>query len=204
MIWLLLWWFELDSAVLNIHFKSDCVSPQSTKEEILRAVFAGEKVHKVSPAFPVSWTTEEVNLMAKHVYEIGVQSKAQQRQSPTEIPAVNYKNEPIPGGILGWLNRVRTRRILKQNPHHPRLGRIRPGSKSNRQLWRETSTILLEEYKYWVKQLHKNRVLISEGRGYLCKYPKIGGLPFRCNNVFLGGEWSQFSSFWEPFIDAIR
>lgn len=172
----------------------------------MQAVFSGQKVHKVSPAFPVSWTTDEINLMAKHVYEAGVQSKAQQRQSPTEIPAVNYKNQPISGGILGWLNRVRTRRLFKKNPflEPHRGGRIRPGSKSNRQLWRDASTVLLAEYQYWVKKLHKNRELMSEGRGYLCEYPKIGNLPFRCNNVFVGGEWSQFASFWEPFIESIR
>ena len=144
--------------------------------------------------------------MAKHVYEAGVQSKAQQRQSPTEIPAVNYKNQPISGGILGWLNRVRTRRLFKNNSllESQRGGRIRPGSKSNRQLWRNASAVLLAEYQYWVKKLHENRKLMSEGRGYLCEYPKIGNLPFRCNNVFIGGEWSQFSSFWEPFIESIR
>ena len=170
----------------------------------MQAVLSGEKVHKISPAFPVPWTNDEINLMAKHVYETGVQSKAQQRQSPTEIPAVNYKNEPIPGGIFGWLNRVRTRRLLKHNPNLFRGGRLRPGAKSNRQLWREASSILLSEYKYWTQKLHENRRLMSEGRGYLCEYPKIGGLPFRCNNVFIGGEWSQFASFWEPFIESIR
>ena len=142
--------------------------------------------------------------MAKHVFDTGVASKAQQRRSPTEIPAVNYLNNPIPGGVLGWLNRVRTRHSLKHNPYIVRAGRIRPGSKTNRQLWREVSSILLLEYKYWVQVLHKNRKLISEGRGYLCEHPKVGGLPFRCNNVFLGGEWNNFSSFWDPFIESIR
>ena len=142
--------------------------------------------------------------MARHVYETGLQSKARQRQAPTEIPAVNYLNNPIPGGVLGWLNRVRTRHALKHNPLIQKRGRIRPGSKSNRALWREVSTVLLLEYKYWTQVLRKNRQLMSKGQGYLCEHPKIGGLPFRCNNVFLGGEWSNFSAFWEPFIEAIR
>ena len=142
--------------------------------------------------------------MAKGVYEAGLQSKAQQRQTPTEIPAVNYRNEPIPGGILGWVNRVRTGHLLKHNSEITRQGRIRPGSRSNRQLWREASKILLKEYEYWTKQLQQNRKLMAEGRGYLVKYPKIKDLPFRCNNVFLGGEWSHFSRFWEPFIESIR
>ena len=142
--------------------------------------------------------------MAKGVFEAGLKSKAQQRQSPTEIPAVNYKNEPIPGGILGWVNRVRTGHCLKHNPQIRRQGRLRPGSLSSRQLWREASRFLLLEYDYWVEQLHRNRKLMAEGQGHLVKYPKIKNLPFRCNNVFLGGEWSHFSAFWEPFIELIR
>ena len=180
------------------------MGPHSTKAEIMRAVLAGEKVHKISPAFPISWTPEEIKIMASDVFRTGLESKARQRQSPTEIPAVNYLNDPIPGGILGWLNRVRTGHLLKHNKLIPRCGRIRPGSKSNRQLWKEVSHVLLLEYQYWTSQLHENRRLMAEGRGYLVKYPKIGHLPFRCNNVFLGGEWSHFSSFWEPFIEQMR
>ena len=142
--------------------------------------------------------------MAKGVFEAGVKSKAQQRQSPTEIPAVNYKNEPISGGVLGWVNQVRTGHRLKHNKRLKRQGRIRPGSRSNRQLWREVSRILLCEYEHWSEQLRQNRALMAEGRGYLVKYPKIKDLPFRCNSVFLGGEWSHFASFWEPFIEMMR
>ena len=170
----------------------------------MAAVLAGEKVHKISPAFQKPWTTEEINIMAKHVFQVGLESKARQRHTPTEIPAVNYLNQPIPGGLLGWVNRVRTRHCLKHNPHIQRQGRLRPGSLSNRQLWREASRYLQLEYDYWVQVLHENRQKMAEGRGYLVRYPKIGDLPFRCNNVFLGGEWSHFASFWEPFIAKIR
>ena len=127
----------------------------------MKAVLAGEKVHKISPAFPISWTPEEIKIMASDVFQTGLESKARQRQSPTEIPAVNYLNDPIPGGILGWLNRVRTGHLLKHNKLIPRCGRIRPGSKSNRQLWKEVSQILLLEYKYWTSQLHENRRLMA-------------------------------------------
>ena len=180
------------------------MGPDSPKEDILAAIFAGEKVHKISPAFPVSWTGAEIHLMAQHVFKTGLNSKENNRTHPTEIPAVNYLNQPISGGILGWVNRVRTGHLLKHNPKITRGGRIRPGSRSNRQLWREASHILIAEYEYWSDVLKANRHLMSTGRGYLVKYPRIGHLPFRDNDVFLGGEWSQFSSFWDPFISSIR
>ena len=170
----------------------------------MAAVLNGEKVHKISPAFEVTWTDEEVRIMAENVFKTGLESKEKSRSNPTEIPAVNYLNQPIPDGILGWVNRVRTRHLLGHNPNLTRGGRIRPNSRSNRQIWREASKILLEEYRYWVKVLHENRKLMAQGRGHMVRYPKIGDLPFRSNDVFLGGEWSKFSSFWDSFISEMR
>ena len=120
---------------------------------------------------------------------------------------MNYKNEFINGGILAWVNSVRTGKRLKYNPyiqHNLRGGRFRPGGKTNRQLWREASKILLAEYQYWAEKLESNRELIQSGRGYLVEYPKIGNLPFRSNDTFLGGEWSHFSGFWESFIEQLK
>ena len=180
------------------------MTADSPKNEIIEAVLSGKKVHKISPAFRIPWTDEEIQIMARDVFETGQASKLQNRTHPTEIPAVNYLNQRIPGGIHGWVNRVRTRHLLKHNPELVRKGRIRPGSMSTRQIWREASKILLSEYRYWVKVLHENRKLMAQGHGYLVQYPKISHLPFRCNDTFLGGEWSHFSSFWDSFIEELR
>ena len=180
------------------------MTADSSKEEIIEAVLSGKKVHKISPAFRVPWTDEEIQIMARDVFETGQASKQQNRTCPPEIPAVNYLNQRIPGGILGWVNRVRTRHLFRPNPDIVRGGRIRPGSMSTRQVWREASKILLAEYRYWVNILQRNRQLMAQGRGYLVQYPKIGHLPFRCNDTFLGGEWSHFSSFWDSFIEELR
>ena len=142
--------------------------------------------------------------MAQDVFKTGLDSKERNRTHPTEIPAVNYRNQRIPGGILGWVNRVRTRHALPHNPNLVRGGRLRPGAQTTRQVWREASKILLSEYRYWVDVLKENRKLMAQGRGYLVRYPKIGHLPFRCNDTFLGGEWSHFSSFWDSFIEEMR
>ena len=180
------------------------LTADSPKSEILAAVLAGEKVHKVSPAFPVDWSNEEMTQMADHVFSVGESLRNSSEQRPTEIPAVNYQNKPINGGLLHWVNQVRLRHKLKYNPYIDRLGRIRPGGRTNRQLWREVSKILLAEYRYWSEKLKTNRELISSGRGYLVEYPRIGNLPFRDNEVFLGGEWSHFSTFWNSFIEDLK
>ena len=142
--------------------------------------------------------------MAKKVHDVGLEQKQKTDKSPPEIPAVNYKNEPINGGIRQWVNLVRLGRKLKYNPYITRGGRIRPGGRTNRQLWKEVSQILLAEYKYWSLKLKENRKYMSLGLNYLVEYPKIGNLPFRSNDVFLGGEWSHFSKFWDEFIDQMK
>ena len=167
-------------------------------------MLSGQKVHKISPAFPVNWTDNDISRMAEHVYSVGCQHRERAEKNPIDIPAVNYQNKPISGGLLNWVNLVRLNRKLKYNPYIVRGGRIRPGGRTSRQLWKETSRILLAEYRYWSIKLKSNRQLMSEGRGYLVEYPKISNLPFRDNDVFLGGEWSHFSEFWDEFIDSMK
>ena len=170
----------------------------------MAAVMAGEKVHKISPAFSKNWSAQEINTMAEFVYKEGEKIRNQAERSPPDIPAVNYENKPISGGLLQWVNLVRLNRKLKYNKYIVRGGRLLPGGKSNRQLWKETSRILLAEYRYWSEKLVSNRQLMASGRGYLVEYPQIGNLPFRDNDSFLGGEWSHFSSFWDEFIDGMK
>ena len=142
--------------------------------------------------------------MADGVFKAGQNHRERAEKDPIQIPAVNYENKPLSGGLLNWVNLVRLGRKLKYNPYIVRGGRIRPGGRTNRQLWKEVSRILLAEYKYWSQKLVTNRKLISEGRGYMVEYPRIGNIPFRDNDVFLGGEWSHFSEFWEEFICAMK
>ena len=142
--------------------------------------------------------------MAEHVYQVGLAHRERAERDPIEIPAVNYENKPIPGGLLNWVNLVRLNRKLRYNPYIVRGGRIRPGGRTSRQIWKEVSRILLAEYRYWSKKLIYNRELISQGRGFMVEYPKIGNLPFRDNDVFLGGEWSHFREFWDEFIDGMK
>ena len=165
---------------------------------------AGQKVHKISPAFPKNWTAAEIEQMAEFVHKAGHEQREAAEKTSLEIPAVNYKNEPISGGLLQWVNLVRLDRKLKYNRLIERGGRIRLGGRTNRQLWKETSKILLAEYKYWSLKLKSNRQLMAQGRGYLVEYPKIGNLPFRDNATFLGGEWSHFREFWNTFIDEMK
>ena len=142
--------------------------------------------------------------MAEHVFQAGQKYRARAEKDPIEVPAVNYENKPLSGGLLYWVNLVRLNRKLKYNPYIVRGGRILPGGKTSRQIWKEASRILLAEYRYWSEKLVINRQLMSQGRGYLVEYPKIGNIPFRDNSVFLGGEWSHFREFWDEFIDAMK
>ena len=185
-----------------LNFKE--LNADSPKADVLKAVLAGEKVHKISPAFPINWTQDEMNQMAEHVYQAGQEYRERAERDPIEIPAVNYENKPLSGGLLNWVNLVRTGRKLKYNPYIQRGKRIKPGGRTSRQIWKETSHILLAEYRYWSQKLYQNRQLMSSGRGYLVEYPKIGNLPFRNNDVFLGGEWNHFRSFWDEFIEEMK
>ena len=142
--------------------------------------------------------------MSDHVFNVGESLRSSTNKKPVEIPAVNYANKPITGGLMHWVNQVRLRHRLKYNPYIDRGGRHRPGGRSNRQLWKEVSYILLAEYRYWSEKLQTNREFISSGRGYLVEYPKIGNLPFRDNDVFVGGEWSHFASFWDQFVEDLK
>ena len=175
------------------------MNADSSKADILAAVLAGKKVHKISPAFDKNWSADEIKTMAECVFKAGQEQRQAAEKTPTEIPAVNYQNKPISGGLLQWVNLVRLNRKLKYNRFITRGGRIRPGGRSNRQLWKEVSQILLAEFKYWSLKLKSNRELMEQGRGYMVEYPKIGNLPFRDNNTFLGGEWSHFLPFWEEY-----
>ena len=125
----------------HILFFQDKLNADSSKADILAAVLAGEKVHKISPAFEVAWSPEEIDTMAKFVYEEGERIRRQRDRGPPEIPAVNYKNEPINGGLMHWVNLVRLNRKFKYNPYIKRGGRLRPGGRTNRQLWKEVSSI---------------------------------------------------------------
>ena len=165
---------------------------------------AGKKIHKISPAFPKNWTADEIEKMAEFVHDTGRKQREAAEKTSLEIPAVNYRNEPLSGGLLQWVNLVRLDRKLKYNRLIERGGRIRLGGRTNRQLWKEVSRILLAEYQYWSLKLKSNRQLMAEGRGYLVEYPKIGNLPFRDNSTFLGGEWSHFREFWNTFIDEMK
>ena len=142
--------------------------------------------------------------MAEHVFVAGQQYRNRAESNPIEVPAVNYLNQPISGGLLNWVNLVRTNRKLKYNPYIDRGRRIRPGGRTSRQIWKEVSRILLAEFRYWSQKLHSNRQLMSQGRGFMVEYPKIGNIPFRDNTVFLGGEWSHFREFWDEFIESMK
>ena len=152
----------------------------------------------------MAWSPAEIDQMARFVYEEGERVRAARDRNSAEIPAVNYQNKPINGGLMHWVNLVRLNRKFPYNPYIVRGGRIRPGGRTNRQLWKEVSRILLAEYRYWSEKLKQNRQLMSSGLGYLVEYPKISNLPFRDNETFLGGEWSHFSEFWEEFIEDMK
>ena len=76
------------------NFKEE-LGPESSKADVLAAVLAGKKVHKYSPAFPMPWTKQEIDLMADFVYKAGQARRHTLDNDAPEIPAVNYKNEPI-------------------------------------------------------------------------------------------------------------
>ena len=113
---------------------------------------------------------------------------------------MNYQGKPFPGGLLGWVNAVRSGKYFGDNPKIDRGPVFVSGEKTNFWLWNFVSQTLLSEFDYW-SDVHKQ----NAGKDPKdTRYPDVSKLIFRHSEDFVGGLWCDFEQYWQRFVDEMR
>ena len=174
----------------------DVGHPLEDKETVLRNLKNGFRYHKNGPAQMYDWSQDDIEKMTKIIHESVMKVKKGRRK----IRAVNYMGQPFPGGLLGWVNSVRSGLYFRDNPKIDRGPVFKSGEKSNFWLWNFVSTTLLCEFDYW-SEIHKQNAKVKPED---TKYPDISKLIFRNSDDFVGGLWCDFEGHWQRFVDEMR
>ena len=170
--------------------------PIETKAKVLRNLKAGFKYHKNGPAQMYDWTSDDIG----HMTQIINDSVSKLKKGRRKIRAVDYKGRPLPNGLLGWVNSVRTGKYFSDNPKINRGPAFTSGEKSNFWLWNFVSETLISEFDYWTEVHKKNATVDPKDT----RYPDISKLIFRNSDDFVGGLWCDFERHWQRFIDEMR
>ena len=175
---------------------TDVGHPVENKAIVLKNLAEGFKYHKNGPAQPYDWNKKDMKIMTDLIQKQSAQLKKGRRK----IRAVKFDGTEFPDGLLGWVNNVRNGTYFSDNPNVHRGPVFKSGEKSNHWLWNFVSVTLLSEFEYWSRVHQENqKVDPSEAR-----YPNLHQLVFRHTDDFVGGLWSDFSKYWEPFISEMR
>ena len=170
--------------------------PLETKEKVLENLRRGYVYHKNGPAQMYDWTNEDIKTMTGIIQD----SVSNLKRGRRKIRAVDYLGRPLPNGLLGWVNSVRSGKYFGDNPKINRGPAIKCGEKSNFWLWNFVSDTLLAEFDYW-SDVHKTNATVKPED---TRYPDISKLVFRHSEDFVGGLWCDFESHWQKFIDEMR
>ena len=170
--------------------------PMESCEIVLKNLAKGIKYHKNGPAQQYDWKEHHIKRMTEIIKDSVKNIKPGRRK----IRAMNYLGEEFPGGLLGWVNAVRSGRYFSDNPEIVRGPHINSGERSNFWLWNYVSDVLLAELNYWTK-VHKMNKDLDPSKA---KYPDITKMIFRHTDDFVGGLWTDFSKHWEPFVHEMR
>ena len=156
----------------------------------------GFRYHKNGPAQTYDWTAEDIKTMTKIITD----SVADMKKGRRKIRAVDYQGRPLPNGLLGWVNSVRSGKYFGDNPKINRGPVFKSGEKSNFWLWNFVSDTLISEFDYW-SDVHKLNATVDPKDP---RYPDISKLIFRHSEDFVGGLWCDFESHWQRFVDEMR
>ena len=169
--------------------------PMETKEQVMENLKRGFMYHKNGPAQQYDWTKDDIAKMTEIIHG-SVQKVKKGRRN---VRAINYKGEPFPGGLLGWVNSVRTGQYFPDNKRISRGPALASGEKTNFWLWNYVSETLIHEFDYWTEWHEQNKKLKPEDT----KYPDISKMIFRHSEDFVGGLWTDFSKHWQRFVDEM-
>ena len=175
--------------------EDDVGHPLETKDEVFENLKQGFLYHKNGPAQQYDWTKDDIAKMSRIIQD----SVATVKKGRRNVRAMNFKGEPFPGGLLGWVNSVRTGRYFPDNTKIERGKALVSGEKSNFWLWNYVSETLIHEFDYWTEWQKVNKTLKPEET----KYPDISKMIFRHSDDFVGGLWSDFSKHWQRFVDEM-
>lgn len=170
--------------------------PLETKEQVLKNLRQGFLYHKKGPAQMYDWNKKDIETMTQIITD----SVKDVKKGRRNVRAMNYRGEPFPGGLLGWVNSVRSGKYFPDNHRIERGPMFKTGEKSNFWLWNYVSETLIHEFDYWTEWHQKNKKLPPEET----KYPDISKMIFRHSEDFVGGLWSDFHKHWERFVDEMR
>ena len=170
--------------------------PVETKEKVLKNLQNGFRYHKNGPAQTYDWTEEDIKTMTKIITD----SVSNIKKGRRKIRAVDYLGRPLPNGLLGWVNSVRSGKYFGDNPRINRGPVFKSGEKSNFWLWNFVSDTLISEFDFW-SEVHKNNAKVDPKD---TKYPDISKLIFRHSEDFVGGLWCDFEKHWQRFVDEMR
>ena len=177
--------------------------PFDTKGEVLRKLREGYPYNKGGPAREYEWTIEDINEMTELLRSKNEQVRKDRKKRPRAIRAQNYRGDTSNNYLLNWVNSVRCGKRFSENRNHVRGPKLLHGQRSNHQLWENVSEILTKEFHYWMA-IHKENQKLPVDQRSKVRYPLVEDLIFRVNDDFVGGLWSQFFKYWEPFINELR
>ena len=163
---------------------------------VIHNIANGFKYHKNGPAQPYDWDTTDFAKMDKLIRETAKKVTKGRRK----IRAVRHDGTEFPGGLLGWVNNVRSGVYFSDNPNVSRGDSFTSGERSNFWLWNFVSETLLAEVDFWTK-IHKANQKCDPSQS---RYPDLEKLIFRHPDDFVGGLWCDFEKHWQKFVDEMR
>ena len=170
--------------------------PLEDRATVLRNLRNGFKYHKNGPAQMYDWSKADIDEMTKIIQDSVIRVKKGRRK----VRAVDYRGQPLPNGLLGWVNSVRSGVYFGDNPKINRGPVFKCGEKTNFWLWNFVSETLICEFDYWT-EVHKQNAHVDPKD---TRYPDISKLIFRHSEDFVGGLWCDFEQHWQRFIDEMR
>ena len=177
--------------------------PLQTKSEVLEGLRNGYKYHKNGPAREYSWNKQEIAVMTKLIMEKNELVKAAKKNRSRRIRAQLYDGTSTGHTLINWVNSCLTGKRFPENKAVQRGPAIAHGDWSNHKMWCYVSSTLQAEFHYWNTVNSINKQLGSD-EAARARYPKLTDLIFRHNDDFVSGLWSEFSEYWQPFIDELR
>ena len=175
--------------------------PIEAMDEILSKLQKDFPYHKNGPAQSYDWTPEHIDVMSQNIKDFAARIKSNNERKSRKIRAHDYLGVSKKNHLLKWVNSCLRGERFAHNPNITRGKKLELTDWSNHKLWEYVSETLIHEFHYWT-DIHKKNLGQKDASKVL--YPQVTDLIFRENDDFVGGLWSDFSKFWEPFIEEVK
>ena len=177
--------------------------PRETKQAVLEQLKNSFAYHKNGPAQEYDWSAEDIDIMTEMIRKAHSETLAAKKNKARVIRAQNHLGESSANMLRNWVNSCLSGQRFPKNRFIKRGPKIEHDQWTNHQMWEYVSETLQFEFRYWSTVEKLNRELPADQK-IQAEYPKLEDLIFRHNEDFTAGLWSEFSEFWQPFIDELR